>query len=216
LTPGLWAQELITGTELDLNIKTEYNRTFYQCKSFSAVYSVDFINRYTLSGGINFWGTKGLFEVDTRIDGEAAVLSRFPLYVNLAYIYNGMPNYDANTHTILPVIAIKGQRAGISLGPSFRFTAFYDDPVLFESILAFLIYVNFYNTGKLRIGMQCANYSDFIAGNFGAYFLNLNSTVRVTKVLSVNSELEFDQSGSVGLAANFYGIAFKAGVTLTW
>jgi hypothetical protein len=102
------------------------------------------------------------------------------------------------------------------MGPCVRFTTFFDDPVIFESIMAFSAYVNFYNTEKLRIGMQCANYSSFIAGNTGAYFFNLNSTIRITRLLSVNSELEFDQSGSVGLAANFYGIAFKAGVTLTW
>jgi hypothetical protein len=65
-------------------------------------------------------------------------------------------------------ISITGKEAGITLGTNFRLSAFFDDPVIFESIMAFEGYVNFYNTEKFRIGLRGSNFNDFTAGNFGA------------------------------------------------
>ncbi|MDR2553595.1 MAG: hypothetical protein LBD31_10600 [Treponema sp.] len=148
--------------------------------------------------------------------GEAALPISLPLYAGLAYIYNGLPGYEIYSHTLLPLMSLKGRWAGIALGPGFRFTEFFGEPPVFESMISFSAYVNFLDREKLRLGLRCANFNNFNAGNMGAYFINLNSTVYLTKQCALINEFEILQSGSVALSANFYGIVYRGGVVFTW
>jgi len=71
-------------------------------------------------------------------------------------------------------------------------------------------------TDSLRIGLKAANFSDFTSYNFGAYFLNLNSAIRLNKKISLINEIEIHQSGSSTLASTFYGLIYRGGVALLW
>jgi hypothetical protein len=64
--------------------------------------------------------------------------------------------------------------------------------------------------------MGLANFSDFYAGTMGAYSHSLNSLIRLGKHWSLINNIELLQSGSVALAANFYGIAYRGGFRFTW
>jgi hypothetical protein len=216
----------ITGTEVSVYFKPEINRTFYYCWDIDSSASVEFNNRYTIKGGVSLGQLDTVFDVSTFAAADfdlSRLTGRFffcggggRLGASLAYIYNGIPEYKTQSHAILPVVSIKGKWVGISVGTSLRFTEFDNNFTLFESNMALAVYVNFYNTDAFRIGLKCANFSDFSAGDFGAYSLNLNSIIRITKLLSIISEIELYQSGSIGLAANFYAVAFRAGVVFKW
>jgi hypothetical protein len=140
----------------------------------------------------------------------------FPLELGFFYIYNGMPDYLTDIHTILPLVSSKWRWAGFSLGTSLRYTIFDQEPPIFEPILAFLVFTNFIYTERIRAGLKIANFSDFLAGNMGAYFLNLNSSIRIGRRLYVINEIELYQTGSMGLTATLYGIAYRGGIKYQW
>jgi len=150
---------------------------------------VELNNQCVFKGGIALGNIESSLEIKTfaraRLDPPADV----PLSFSLAWIYNGLPGYEAHSRTILPLIAFGGRVAGIAFGSSFRFTSFFGEPALFEPELSFLAYINFVNNKKLLFGISCANFDDFNAGNTGTYSLRLNNEVRFNKQWSLTNEL---------------------------
>jgi hypothetical protein len=205
-----------SGAELGFSVTPEYNRAFGQCWTFSGTGGLNLNERSAVRSGLSFWAAREVYEVDAFISGETAFPLSFPLSGGLAYMFNGTPDYDTGSHTLLPLISLKGRWAGVSVGPALRFNVFYRTRMVFEPVPAVLLYVNFYNTEKFKIGLRCANFDDFAAGNFGSYFLNLNSVLKLTKTLSLINDLELRQSGSTGLAANFFGVAYRGGLVASW
>ncbi|GHV79326.1 hypothetical protein AGMMS49944_11170 [Spirochaetia bacterium] len=217
LTPALYGLNIsITGKEAGIELTPEYNRTYYGCMTFAGSAALELNGRYTTRGSFSVLAAGKAYEVNTAAGFRMKLLRNLPLYVYLSYIFNTIPDYETHSHTILPLIGFRGKYAGITLGHNFRFTVFFDEPAIFEPILAAEAYVNFYNTEKFRIGLRAANFNDLAAGNFGAYYLSLNSTLGITRWLSLRNDMEFYQTGSVGLSANFYGMAYKAGVVFKW
>ena len=206
----------ITGKEAGVYFKGEYNRSFYWYGDISIIGAVELNNKFTFKGGFLY----GKTNYDTDI--KAFTGARFdpwadkPLNLSLSYIYNGLPEYEVHSHTILPVISYNAKWAGIGVGTSFRFTSFFGEPAVFESLLSFSGYVNFINNEKLRLGISCANFSDFHAGNMGSYSLGLNSVIHINRKWSVINDFELMQSGSTGLSATFYGISWRGGMKFTW
>jgi hypothetical protein len=206
----------ITGKRLDFYFSPEYNRAYNFCWDTSATGAIELNNRYTVKGGLALGTIANVFYMKGFAGGEVALPVSFPLYVSLAYNYNGLPEYENHTHSVLPLISLKGKWVGASLGVNLRSTSFFGEPPIFEPIISALIYVNFVNNNIFRIGLKIANIDDYTYGNIGSYFLNLNSSVRLNKMLSLVNEIELHQSGSIGLASNFYGFIYRGGVTLSW
>jgi hypothetical protein len=206
----------ISGGEAGIALVPEYNRSYFGCLTVSASGSVEFNGRYTLWGGVSLWETRALYEVDAAAGIAVWMARKTPLYGYLYYMFNTLPAYETHSHTVLPLIGFRGKYAGIALGADLRFSVFFDEPAIFESILVFDAYVNFYNTERFRIGLRGANFSPFAAGNFGAYYLSLNSSLGITKWLSLANDLELRQTGSAGLSFARYGIAYKMGVMFKW
>jgi hypothetical protein len=206
----------VTGISAEFDIKPEFNRSFYQCWTFALHGSVEFDDWISASTGAALWIGRNASEIDYFIKGEAALPLPIPLYTELSYIFNGMPDYEMYSHSLLPVLAYKNKWAGIALGVNLRFTSFFGESPIFESTLAFSGFVNFVNTEKIRAGIECSNYNNFNAGNMGSYYLSLNGNFAVAQGIVICNSLEFYQSGSVGLTSTFYGIAFKAGVLFSW
>ncbi|AEF83545.1 hypothetical protein TREPR_2809 [Treponema primitia ZAS-2] len=219
LAPTLHGLDVrITGKEAGVDVKNEYNRTYNQCWTFSGFGALTLNDRYTLKTGLALWETTVAWETDAFVSASAALPLPipFPVYADFAYMLNAMPDYETSSHTLLPALGVRGKYAGFALGLRARFSVFYDDPPIFEPILAFSGYVNFFNSEPFRLGLGCANYDDFIAGNFGSYYFNLNSKIRLLKFLFLVNGLDLYQTGSVGLAANLYGLAFNMGVVFNW
>jgi hypothetical protein len=206
----------VSGADLELELQAEYNRSFRFCWDIAALGSLELNDLVTLSGGLALGMTGTIFDIDTVIAGEVAMPFWSPLFLGIAYSYNGLTGYKTNIHTLRPTVSINGNRAGVTVGTALRFSDFADDSaVVFEPILIVSVFFNFWNTEKMRIGMRIANFSEFTTGNFGSYSLSLNSLVHLAKISLIN-EIELRQSGSIGLSANFYSIVYKGGVLFTW
>ena len=204
------------GNEAGFEFRGEYNRATRHSIDVSAFTTMPLNSWYAVGGGIALGETGGSFDIKAFAQNTIGPLFNWPLYISLSYIYNGLPAWETHSHTLLPLISWKGRWAGIALGPGLRFTNFFGEPPLFEAMLSASVYVNFIDNRKLRIGMGPANFNDFYAGNMGAYALNLNSLVRLTEQWSIINTIELLQSGSVALAQNFYGIAYRGGVQYKW
>jgi hypothetical protein len=206
----------ITQKEVAAALMPEYTRVFSQGITVSGGGLLELNDRVTVKGGVAFWAVPSVHEMDTFIGGEYALPLGVPLYVNFSYIYNGLSDYETHTHALLHTVMIKNRRAGVSVGVNLRFTSFYGDQVLFEPIIVFSGYVNFYSSERFTIGISCANYSEFQAGNFSSYFFGVNNIIRFSKLVALTNDLELRQAGSTGLSAVFYGIAYRAGVVFSW
>jgi len=206
----------ITEKEAEASLKGEYNRSLLYYGELSSAGRLELNSRCTFSGGISLGKAEGITDIKLFTAARVDPLEGKPLHLTLGYIYNGLPEYEAHSHTILPVVAYNAKRAGIAIGMGLRFTSFFTEPALFESMLSFSGYFNFINNETLCIGINCANFDDFSVKNMGAYSFGLNSSVRLNGQWSLINELRLLQSGSVGLSSNFYGIALRTGVKFTW
>ena len=219
---GVYAFDIyLTGTEVELDIKGEFNRTFYYCADTALTGVLEINNYFTLGGGFSLGGlgfATGNSTLTYNALGKAGFRfpMRFPLELGFFYIYNGMPDYKTGMHTMLPLLSSRWKWTGFSLGTALRYTVYDQEAPVFEPILVFLFFVNFINTENIRAGLKTANFSDFLVGNMGAYFLNLNVSIGLGKRLYFINEIELYQTGSVGLTSAFYGIAYRGGIKYQW
>jgi hypothetical protein len=216
--PDLNALDLhITKIELGLDIRGEYNRTFYYGGDIALTGAIELNDFFCAKIGLSLGGfLEEALDIKSFGSFHITPLAGYGLEISLAYIYNGLPKYETHSSSILPYISYNGRWAGISLGVNFRFTSFFGEPPLYESMLSFSGYINFVNVEMLVIGIKCANFYDFYAGNMGSYSFAIYSRVNFNKNWSVISDLELLQSGSVGLSATFYGIAVRMGIRYLW
>ena len=206
----------ITDRELVFYFSPEYNRAFNFCWDISAISALTLNNRYTVRGGLAPGMVGNTPFLKGFAGGEAALPFNIPLHIGLNYNYNSLPEYENHIHSLPLLASLKWDRAGGSLGVNFRFTSFQSGPPAFEPVLTVLVYVNIINSDSVRLGLKIANFDDFFYGNFGSYFLNFNSTVRLNEKLSLINEIDIRQSGSIALAANFYGFVYRGGVVFSW
>jgi hypothetical protein len=206
----------VTAVEAEMDFTPEYNRVFRDCLTLSASGSLELNQRYVFRGGLSLWQTAGAWEVDAAAGFQAKLLSSLPLYASVSYYFNTLPLYETVSHTALPLIGLRFRYGGFALGTALRFSSFFNESAIFESVISLEGYVNFYNTEAFRIGLRCANYDAFTAGNFGAYRLSLDSRLGVTKRFSLINALTLLQTGSITLAAEFYGLAYTMGALIRW
>ena len=207
--------------ELEAHIGGEFSRGLGAYADFGIAGAIEINDIWFFKGGAALGKTEYDYDIKAFTNAGMQIFKNFPLVFTIAYIYNGLPEYDVNSHTVLPVIAINGKRAGIAAGVSFRFTSFFGGDAVFEPVLSFAGYLNFFNNERFLLGIRCANYSDFYPGNMGAYLLSLNSAINLGAInlgqqWTILAALELIQSGSVALSANFYGIAIRGGIRYSW
>jgi hypothetical protein len=214
--PGIYAQDF-SEKEVEMYLRAEYNRTYEFWGNISAIGSFKVDEIWAFRGGLNFGGTSGVTDIGLFASAGVTPFSGLrPLGFSLYYVYNGLPEYEAHSHAVLPFVFFNTKMAGIQAGCNFRFSTFFGSPAQFETELTFLAYLNFINNENLRLGISCGNLSDFNAANLGEMSLRFNSTVRVNDNWSVINDLILLQSGLDGFTAIFYGIAWRGGVKYSW
>ena len=206
----------ITDGEIEAFLRGEYNRVFNYYGDISAIGSLELNNIYLFRLGFSLGKTAASTSIKTHTSAAISPFSGIPLAFSLLYIYNGIPDYDNHTHTILPLVSFNTARAGISIGPSLRFISFFKESAQFESVLSFSVYVNFINNDALCIGIGFVNFNDFQIKNFGAYSLKLNTLIRLDDKWQIINELELTQSGGDGFSTTFFGFGWRGGVKYKW
>jgi len=206
----------ITEKEAEVQTRGEYNRNYLFFGDISTTGGIELNNRLKFRTGFSLGWAQDITDIKLFSSARFGVLAKWPLGVELTWIYNGLPEYEAHNHTILQFISWNAKYAGITIGPGFRFTSFLKEPAIFETTLSVSIYANFVNNEKLRIGVSLANFNDFQANNFALYSLCFNSAVRIDRRWYLLNELELKQSGGDGLSATFYGIAMRGGAKFKW
>jgi hypothetical protein len=206
----------ITGKEVEGRLSAEYNRTYNFIGNISVMGNIELNDIWDFRCGLLFGGMSGVTEVSALLSAAVFPFSELPLGFSLNYIYNGLVEFKANTHSILPLVSLNGRIAGLSLGVNFRLSSFYGSNAQFESVLTFLAYLNFINKEKLRIGISAGNLSDFNAANLGAMSLRFNSRININGNWSIVNDIELKQSRLDGFTADFYGIAWRGGAKYTW
>jgi len=206
----------LTKKEIDACLTGEYNRGFNYNIGISAAGGIELNEIFKLRSGVFYKKGADSSEINSFFGSGYYPFSEIPLSFSLYYIYNGLPEYKNNSHSILSFISYNTKRAGISLGPNFKFTSFLDEAAIFEFIISSLIYFNFINNETLRIGISAGNFSEFYTRNIGAYSMSLNAGIRLNDNLLLINELEFLQSGGDGFASTFFGLVLRGGVKYTW
>jgi hypothetical protein len=206
----------ITGKEFEAHLSGEYNRSYYFLGGISATGAVELNHRLKFKTGLSLGWAEGITDIKIFTNAGFGLLKKWPLGLELSWMYNGLPEYETHSHTLLPVIYFNAKYGGISIGPGFRFTSFFNEPAIFQPTLSISVYANFINNEKLRIGVSLANFNDFQANNFALYSLCFNSAIHINRRWSLLNELELKQSGGDGLTAAFYGVALRGGARFTW
>jgi hypothetical protein len=206
----------MTDKNVEARAVAGYNRSYYFYGAIAAIGAAELNNRLVFKSGLSFGWAEDITEVKIFSGTKYRLLESRPLELSLAWIYNGLPEYEAHSHTVLPMVSYNARRAGIAIGPGFRFTSFLGESAIFEPTLSVYGYINIINNESLCIGVGLGNVNDFQAGNFMALFLNLYTTVKINDQWSIINELDIKQSGGDGLAANFYGIVWRGGARFSW
>jgi hypothetical protein len=209
----------ISEKEVEAYLSGEYNRGFIYNGNISAAGGIEFNNILKFRGGFSIGKSSDSMDLDAFFGIRYSPFSNLylsPLNFSLAYIYNGLPEYEASTNTILPFISYSAKRAGVSIGLNFRFTSFFGEVAQYESILSYRAYFNFINDETLRVGISAGNFNEFYAKNMGAYSLSLNAVIRINDNWSIINEFELMQSGGDGFSTTFYGFGWRGGARYTW
>jgi len=206
----------ITESGIEAYLKGEYNRVFNYYGDISVIGSLELDNLFTFKLGFSLATAANSININTHTSAGVTPFSGVPLDFRVIYIYNGIPDFENHTHTILPLVSFNGTIFGISAGTSLRFTSFFNERAVFESVLSFSVYVNFINNDNLRIGISIANFNEFQAKNFGAYSLKFYTAVRMDSSWQIINELELMQSGGDGFSTVFFGFGWRGGVRYTW
>jgi len=209
----------ITGKEVEARLRGEYNRSFYFFGDISAIGALELNHRLAFKTGVSIGRAEGITDLKIFTNarfGLSAKQPLGPLGLGFSWIYNGLPEYEVHSHTLLPVFFYNAKYWGITIGPGFRFTSFFKEPAIFQPTLSISVYANFINNEKLRLGISLSNFNDFQANNFALYSLCFNSVIHINRRWHLLNELELKQSGGDGLSATFYGIALCTGARFTW
>jgi hypothetical protein len=198
-----------------VDFTVESNRVFPALVDFSSFGSLSVHKAARFDTGVSLGGN-GVFFVVKTFAKAALSLKDTPLSATVHYIYNGLPAYKTHIQTLTPMLSLNGRWAGTSVGPAWHFTVFDREAAIVEPVFAFSAYVNVYNTDRGRIGLRCANITDFSSGTMGAYALTAYSALGISKRCFMINTITLYQSGSVGLAANYYGFSYRGGLVFTW
>ncbi|MDR0321236.1 MAG: hypothetical protein LBI28_07010 [Treponema sp.] len=206
----------ITEKEIEGYIRGEYNRTFNYYGDISVIGSVALDNLIKFRGGVALGKAEGMTDIAAFTGVGYSPFLKVPLSFSLYYIYNGIPEFENNIHSILPFISYNAKWAGISVGVNFRFTSFFDEIAQFDSVLTLYVYVNLVVIETLQIGLSAGNFNDFHAKNISAYSLAVNSLIKLDERWTAVIDLELMQTGGGGLSSTLYGIAWRGGVKFSW
>ena len=213
----LWGLDFfISQRELGANTRFEYNRVFTGCFEFETYGGFQMNNRIGFKGGlaVGALGPVGDFNAFTKISVQP--LLRLPVLVNFNYSLTSMPDYQTAIHSLIPYCTLDWRRLGISLGINFRYTRFERERPFQESVLVFSLSYTVFTGERTRFWLTYANFNDFFSGNMGSYSLSLEHSLRLSRGISLRNEITLYQTGSVALAANFYGIGYKGGIVFQW
>jgi len=215
--PNIHAQDIeITNMEAEILLNSDFNRTFLFVGGISATGKIEFNDRLAVKEGFSVGLGHNVTDIKVFTNAAYRILADWPLEAKLAWIYNGLPEFDVHSHGIAPIVSWNAKYYGASVGLGFWFTSFFGEPALFELLLPVRIYVNFIDNEKICVGMSLANFSDFQQDSFIAFALAAKASLRVNGRLSIVNELEFRQRGVAGLTAAFHGIVWKGGAKFTW
>ncbi|WP_461257900.1 hypothetical protein [Treponema sp. R80B11-R83G3] len=207
----------ITNMETEYFLISDFNRTFNFVGGFSATGKIEFNERVAVKEGIYInYLPEDVTIIKLFTNATYRILADLPLDVKLAWVYNGLPDYETHSHAIVPIISWDAKYYGISVGFGWRFTSFFDEGPQLEYMMPMGLYVNFINNDKLCVGMSLANYNDFQIDSFIAFALAAKVTIKLDNTFSISNELEFRQSGVDGLTATPHGVVWKGGAKLTW
>jgi hypothetical protein len=206
----------ITNMEAETFLNTDFNRTFHFVGGISAAGKIEFNDRVAVKEGFSLGLGQNVTTIKLFTNAAYRIPSEWPLEAKLAWVYNGLPDFDVHSHVITPIISWKAKYYGISVGFGSRFTSFFGERALPELLLPLGVYANFINNETLCVGMSLANFNDFQVDSFIAFALAAKASLRINEHLSIINELEFRQSGVDGLTATFHGIVWKGGAKLTW
>jgi len=206
----------VTGVELNLQFAPEYNRTFLFCWDISAIGALALNNRHSLRAGIALGQVGRDFELKLLAGGEAAPFARVPVYFDLAYKYNGIPEFEYRLNSLRFMTSFRQERWGVSLGAAFKFHGFFGEYTTFEPALLFSAHAFFIKNESFRFGMNIRNFTEFSPRILDAFSYNFNTLLRLNERVSLINEVELLVSGSGGLAANFYSFVYRGGVLISW
>ena len=214
---GLYSLDLQpSGEELGFYFTPEYNRALNFCWALSTTGSVTFAEMYHAKVGLSLGGAGNAFDMRIFAGGKVDLPIPVPLSLGLSYNYNGLPKYENHVHSLLPLVSLDYPRFGVAVGPNLRFTRFFGESPVFESMISASAYINFFYVEELKVGLEVTNFDDFTYGNFGSYYLKFYSVIPLNEKLLLVNDIEIHQGGSVALTSNFYGIVYRGGVKLSW
>lgn len=202
--------------ELEAVFVPEYNRSFLFCWDIAASGNITFNDIYLARGGIAMGSIDDGFSMKMFAGGEVSPFERLPFSFSLDWKHGSIDSMEYVSDSLQALVSLKLKRWIISAGPAFRFESFSGSRPVFEPILAAQVCAFIIDSETFRLGVKLANFDSFTSGNFASYFINVNSLVRLGRNMEIINEIDIQQSGSIGLAANFYGLAYRGGVRFLW
>jgi hypothetical protein len=135
LARNLYSADLqISDKETDFYFTPEYNRAFDFCWDISALGRIKLNGQHTVKAGLALGTAGNVFELKGFVGGEAALPVGIPLFICLAYNYNGLPEYEYHAHSLPLLISFQGKRISASLGTNFRLASFLGESPIFEPV----------------------------------------------------------------------------------
>jgi len=206
----------ITEKEAEAFVRGEYNRGFNNYGDFSVIGGIELDSILKFRAGFSLGISLGDPDYSAFFNAKVSPFKKVPLSFSVMYVYDGIPEYESQMHSVIPLVSFGIDRAGISIGSNFRFASFFGEEPQFESVFSFRGFFNFIHNDTLRIGFSAGNLTEFNAKNMGAMSLSFDVSVLLGENWTIINSLELLQSGLDGFTSTFYGIAWRGGARFSW
>ena len=204
----------------DVNVKAHFGGNYTRGAHFmgeiAGIGNVELNDTLGFRGGLSVGRTMIDTDINALVNVNYSPFENLSFIFSVAYIYNGLPEYEAHTNSIIPFVSFNARIAGVSLGMNFRFSSHFSESAQFETVLSFYGYINFINNDRLRVGIGAGNLKDFHANNMGAISMNLFAELPIAENLVIINDIEYMQSGMDGLTATLFKMSFNTGVKISW
>ena len=196
----------------------EFNRAFNYCWNFDCYGGIEFNRKLAFDSGFSIGKVGDEYAFNAFADGGWSLNFGRPVSfrANTAYLYNTIPEYKTDIHSIVPYSSLAWRRLDVSMGADLRFTLYDGTYIIFEPIFVFSLRYTIIDTKRLDLDICFFNLDRYLARNSNAYSLSFGSLIHLKGYIYLKNNLELLQTGSGSLAANFYGISYKGGIVFRY
>lgn len=213
----------ITDFETKAELTVRYDKAFQYTYGADALLFIELNNAISIYNGLsyNLNNTYTEYTASLEIGINLGIIApRIELLnyfsFNILYLFDSIPEYNVDIHSVIPYFSLNLSRFGVSFGPQMRWNNYFKEFTRYETIYNYMIRINLIKHNKINVDFAWGNFDYFYAGSYGEDYIRFVGTYIFNDKLRLSCTIDLYQAGRQGGTASLFGFSFKSGVIIKW